>query len=79
MDFCISAHLRLGEDLFAGQDGDIACVCGRSMSAGGTRSLICGALWHTVLARHIALTEAWLRIAARDGITATRELSQMYM
>ena len=72
-EFCISARLRLGEDLFAGQDGDNECVCGRSMAAGSTHSLICGALWHTVVARHNALTEAWLRIAARGGIFATRE------
>ena len=43
------------------------------MAAGGTHSLICGALWHTVLAHHNALTEAWLRIAAGGGIAATRE------
>ena len=42
------------------------------MAAGGTRSLMCGALWHTVVAPHNALTEAWLRIAARGGIAATR-------
>ena len=73
VEFCISAHLRLGEDLFAGQDGDDACVCGRSMAAGGTHSLICGALWHTVVACHNILKEAWLRIAACGGIAATRE------
>ena len=73
VEFCISARLRLGEDLFAGQDGDDACVCGRSMAARGTHSLICGALWHTVLACHNVLTEAWLRIADRGGIAATRE------
>ena len=51
-----------------------ACsVCGRAMAAGGTHFLICGALWHTVVARHNALTEARLRIAARGGIAATRE------
>ena len=61
------ARLRLGEDLFAGQDGDDANVCGRSMAAGGTHSLFCGALWHTVVARQNGLTEAWLRIAARKG------------
>ena len=44
VEFCISARLRLGEDLFAGQDGDDACVCGRSMAASGTHSLICGAV-----------------------------------
>ena len=43
------------------------------MAAGGPHSLLCGALWHTVVARHDALTEAWLRIAARGGIAATRE------
>ena len=73
VEFCISARPRLGVDLFAGQDGDDACVCGRSMAASGTHSLICGALWHTVVARHNALTEAWLYIAARGGTAATRE------
>ena len=73
VEFCISARLRLGEDLFAGQDGDDACVCGRCMAASGTHSLICGALWHTVVARHNALTEAWLRLAACGGIAATRD------
>ena len=29
--------------------------------------------FYTVVARHNALTEAWLRIAARGGIAATRE------
>ena len=60
VEFCISARLRLGEDLeiCAGQDGDHACVCGRSMAAGSTHSLTCGALWHTVVARHNALPPA---------------------
>ena len=43
------------------------------MAAGGTHSLICGALWHTVVARHNAMTQASLRIAARGRIAATRE------
>ena len=73
VEFGISARLRLGEDLFSGQDGDDSCVCGRSMAAGGIHSLICGTLRHNVVARHNALTEAWLRIAARGGIEATRE------
>ena len=73
VEFCISARLRLGEDLFAGQDGDDACVCGRSMAAGGTHSLICGELWHTVVSHRNELTEAWFRFATRGGIAATRE------
>ena len=73
VEFCIRASLRLGENLFAGQVGDDACVCGRSMASGGTHSLICGVQWHTVVARHNALTEASLRIAARGRIAATRE------
>ena len=73
VEFCISTRLRLGEDLFACQDGDVACVCGRSMEAGGTHSLTCVALWHTVVARHNALTETWLCIAARGRVTATCE------
>lgn len=39
------------------------------MVAGGTHSPTCGALWHTVVARH----QAWLRIAARSRINAIRE------
>ena len=68
VEFCISAHLRLREDLCAGQDADDACVCGRSMAAGGTHSLMCSALWHTVLDRHNALTEAWLRTKRVAGV-----------
>ena len=63
VEVCISARIRLGEDLFGGQDGD----------AGGINSPVCGALWHAVVARHNALTEAWLRIAARGGDATTRE------
>ena len=43
------------------------------MAAGGTHSLICGALWHTVVARYNSLTEAWLRIAGCSRIAATCE------
>ena len=74
VEFCFSAHLRLGEDLFAGQDGDDASVCGKSMAARGTHSRICYVLWHTVVARHNAMTEAWLHMAARGRIASTREL-----
>ena len=74
VEFCSSARLCLGEDLIAGQDGDDACVCGSAMAGGRTHSLICGALWHTVVARHNAFTEAWLRIAALRGNAAAREL-----
>jgi len=73
VEFCISARLRLGEDLVAGLDGDLACVCGRSMAATGTHSLICSALWHTVVARHDNMAEACLRTARRGSIAATRE------
>ena len=73
VESCISARLLLGDDLFAGQDGDDACVLGRSMAAGGTHSLICGALGHTVVTRHNGLTEAWLLIAVHSGIAATRQ------
>ena len=68
LEFCVSARLRLGENLFAGQDGDDACVFDRFVAAGGTHSLICSALRHTVVSRHNVLTEAWLRIAARGGM-----------
>ena len=50
------------------------CVCGRSMAAGGTHSLVCGVVWHTVVARHNALTEVRLGVAAHGGIAATRRL-----
>ena len=43
------------------------------MAAEGSRSLICTALWYTVVARHNALMEAWLRIAAYGEIVATRD------
>ena len=43
------------------------------MTAGGTHSLICGALWHTEVACHSAVAKAFLRTAAHSGIAATRE------
>ena len=52
IEIYVNARLRLGEILLASQDGDAACVCGRLMPAGGTHSLICGALWRIVVARH---------------------------
>jgi len=39
--------LRRGKDLFAGQRGDAAQTCGRSMTASGTHSLICRVPWLT--------------------------------
>ena len=49
------------------------CVCLRPVQGSRWHPLpICGALWHTVVARHNALTEAWLSIAPRGGIAATR-------
>lgn len=39
--------LRRGKDLFAGQRGDAARTCGRSMTASGTHSLICRVSWLT--------------------------------
>ena len=67
----VSARLRLGEDLLAGQNGDTGRVCGGSMTAGSTQCLTCGALWHNFVACHNAMPEAWLRIAARGQTAAT--------
>ena len=64
----MNALLRLGEDLFPGQDRDMVCVCGRAAAAGGTSSLVCGALWHTVVAGHKMMVDAWRRVFARAGI-----------
>ena len=77
--FCISARLHLGEDLLAGQDGDASrvCrhthVCGRSMTAGGAHSHICGALWQTVVDRRNAVTQAW---PAAESPPPAKHLSQ---
>ena len=56
------ALLRLGEDLIPGQDRDMACVCGRAAATGGTHALVCGALWHMVVARHNMMVDAWRRV-----------------
>ena len=66
----IRARLRLREYLFSGQDVDAGCICGRSTTASGSHSLICGALWHTDMAPHTAMTDAWLRSTTRGGIAA---------
>ena len=68
-----NALLRLGEDLFPGQDQDMACVCGRAAAAGGTHALVWGALWHTVVARHNMMVDAWRRVFARAGISSSLE------
>ena len=34
VEFRTNAQFRLGEDLFPGQDRDMACVCGRAAAAG---------------------------------------------
>ena len=51
----------------------MACVCGRAMAAGATHALICGALWHTVVARHNMMLDAWrsCRLFARAGISSS--------
>ena len=66
VEFCISSRPCLGKDLCRSKDD--ACVCGRSIAVGGTHSLIFGVLWLTEVARHNALTEVRLRIAAGGGI-----------
>ena len=71
--FPTNALLRVGEDLFPGQDRDVACVRGRAMAAGGTHALVGGALWHTVVARHNMIADAWHRVFARAGISASLE------
>ena len=73
IEFCVNARLRLGETLLAGQDGGTACVCGRLMPAGGTHSLICGALWRTVVARHNGKVQAWCRAFSRCGVACALE------
>ena len=73
VEFRTNALLRLGEDLFPGQDQDMACVCGRATAAGGTHARVCGALWHTVVARHNMMVDAWRRFFARAGISTSLE------
>ena len=73
IDFCVNARLRLGEILLAGQDGDAACVCGRVMPAGGTHSLICGALWRTVVAPRNGMAQAACRALSRFGVACALE------
>ena len=72
VEFRTNALLRLGEHLFPGQDQDMACMCGRA-AAGGTHALVCGALWHTVVARHNMMVDAWRRVFARAGISSSLE------
>ena len=45
--------ISTGEDVFAGQEGNAACECGRSTTAGGTHS---GAPWNNEGARGHAIT-----------------------
>ena len=65
--------METGEGPFSGQDRDMACVCGRAVSAGGTHALVCGALWHTVEARHNMMVDAWRRVFARAGVSTSLE------
>ena len=51
----------------------MACVCGRAAAAGGTHALVSGALWHTVVARHNIMVDAWRRVFARAGISSSME------
>ena len=73
VEFRTNALLRLGEDLFPGQDQDLACVCGRAAAAAGTHALVCGALWHTVVARHNIMVDAWRRVFTRAGVSSSLE------
>ena len=72
--FRTNALLRLGEDLFPGQDRDIACVCGCAAAAVGTHALVCahacGPLWHTIVARLNMMVDAWQGVFARAGISS---------
>ena len=71
VEFRTNALLRVGEDLFPGQDRDLACVSGHT-AASGAHALVCGALWHTV-ARHNMMVDVWRRVFARAGISSSLE------
>ena len=73
VEFRTNALLRLSEDLFPGQDQNMACVCGRAAAAGGTHALLCGSPWHTVVARHNRMVDAGHRVFARTGISSSLE------
>ena len=73
IEVCVNARLRLGEILLAGQDGDAACVCGRLIPSGATHSLICGALWRTVVARHNGMAQAWCRAFSQCSVACALE------
>ena len=53
VEFCISARLRLGEDLFAGQDGDDACAADPLQPVAPTPSYAarCGTQWWLAITR----------------------------
>ena len=51
----------------------MACVCGSAAVAGGTHALVYGALWHTVVARHNVMVDAWRRVFSRAGISSSLE------
>ena len=71
---CADAQLHLGEVIMAGQDGDAARVCGRLMPAGGTHSLICGALWRMAVDRHDGIAQARCRAFSRCGVACALEM-----
>ena len=73
VEFRSNALLRLGEDLFPCQDQGMTCVCGRAATAGGTHALVCGALWHTAVAHHNIMVDAWCRVFGRAGISSSLE------
>ena len=43
------------------------------MPAGGTHSLICGALWRIVVARHNGMAQAWCRAFSHCGVARALE------
>ena len=49
------------------------CMCGRATAAWDTHAMVCGALWHTVVARHNMKVDAWRRVFARAGISSSLE------
>ena len=51
----------------------MACMCGRVAAAWGTHSLVCCAVWHTVVACHNMMLDAWRRVFARAGISSSLE------
>ena len=49
-------------------------MCLRAIDASGMHSLLCGALWRTVVARHNGMAQAWCRAFSRCGIACAVEV-----